>query len=108
MALALEFGLRLVQDGLEYILALAQCFGDLNDHFVDVTDMVWIVSEYEGMWRLSYGDEGACFVPVCEKCGRFVKADGTVSFNGLGELKDCPNATCKKCGRTQMIFEGYI
>lgn len=63
--------------------------------------------EYEGVGRLVYGDEGATFIPVCEKCGRFVKADGTVSFNGFGDYKKAPNATCKKCGRIEMIFEGF-
>lgn len=64
------------------------------------------MNEYEGVQRLRYGDS-AYFVPVCEKCGRFIKADATIAFNGLGELKEGPNATCKKCGRVEMLFEGY-
>ena len=63
--------------------------------------------EYEGMRRIVYGDSGATFVPVCVKCGKFVKADETI-FIGEGGLKPGPNATCKKCGRTEMIFEGFI
>ena len=63
------------------------------------------MSEYENMRRVSY-DGGAVFVPVCEKCGRFVKADNQIEINSNG-LKDQPNATCKKCGRTKMIFEGF-
>ncbi len=58
--------------------------------------------EYEGLRRVAYGDEGATFVPVCPKCGRFVKADNTIQ--GV----DRPNATCAKCGRVTMLFEGYI
>jgi len=62
--------------------------------------------EYEGMNRICYGEDQALFIPVCEKCKRFVKADKKVYINGKGECK--PNATCKKCGRTNMIFEGYL
>ena len=63
--------------------------------------------EYEGVRRLVYGD-GATFIPACGKCGRFVKADETIMFNGFGELADQPNATCSKCGRIEMLFEGYL
>jgi len=66
-------------------------------------------NEYFDTRRVVYGEDGATFIPVCETCRRFVKADEAVSFNGLGELmKDKPNATCKKCGRTNMLFEGFI
>ena len=65
------------------------------------------MNDYEGVRRLVYG-EGATFVPVCETCGRFVKADATILFNGLGELTpDKPNATCSKCGRIELLFEGF-
>jgi len=60
------------------------------------------------MRRIVYGADGATFVPVCAKCGRFVKADEVVYFNGFGERKRQPNATCAKCGRVEMPFEGYI
>ena len=65
--------------------------------------------EYEGVRRLVYGgpEIGATFVPVCETCGRFVKGDDTIRFNGLGEKRPGPNATCSKCGRVEMLFEGY-
>ena len=60
---------------------------------------------YEGVRRLVYGeDEGATFVPICEKCGRFVQADKEVLINDRNAI----NATCSKCGRTRMLFEGYI
>lgn len=62
---------------------------------------------YEGVRRVVYGDEGATFVPVCVQCGRFVKADETVRFVYEGP-PHVPNATCAKCGRTEMLFEGYI
>lgn len=61
---------------------------------------------YEGMRRVTY-DGGATFVPVCETCGRFVKADSHVRVNDNG-LSSGPNATCKSCGRTRMRFEGFI
>ncbi len=63
--------------------------------------------EYEQMRRIVYGD-GAMFVPVCQKCGRFVKADEFVYIHEWHGLKDQPNATCFKCGRVKMIFEGFI
>jgi hypothetical protein len=64
------------------------------------------VNEYENVRRIAYGDEGATFVPVCKTCGRFVKADAKILVShALGPI--APNATCKKCGRTEMLFEGY-
>lgn len=66
--------------------------------------------EYENMSRISYGgdDDGrAVFVPVCVKCARFVKAYPKINYNCKG-LKDEPNATCKKCGPTKMLFEGFM
>jgi len=69
-----------------------------------------IEGEYENMHRITYGEgeyEGATFVQVCERCGRFVKADKMMRFQG-GTLADRPNATCTKCGRTKMIFEGFL
>ena len=62
--------------------------------------------EYESLRRVVYG-EGATFVPVCPLCGRFVKRDRCVTFTGEGQPRG-PNGTCKKDGRVQMLFEGYI
>ena len=64
------------------------------------------MNEYENTRRVVY-DNGGTFVPVCEKCGRFVRADDEISSGDNG-LKDQPNATCKKCGRTKMLFEGFM
>jgi len=62
--------------------------------------------EYEGVRRIIYGDEGMMFIPVCETCGRFVKADESIS---VWQVKSgSPTATCTKCGRTTMPFEGYL
>ena len=61
---------------------------------------------YDDVRRVVYG-EGATFVPVCADCGRFVKADRTVRMSESG-LRFGPNATCKKCGRVEMLFEGFI
>ena len=63
--------------------------------------------EYEGVKRVVY-DGGATFVPVCEKCGRFVKADKAIEVSDISGLKKQPNATCKKCGRVEMLFEGFF
>ena len=69
---------------------------------------------YEDVRRVVYG-EGATFVPVCtgangasgEGCGRFVKADKAVRMSESG-LRSGTNATCKKCGRVEMLFEGFL
>lgn len=65
--------------------------------------------EYEGTRRICYGKDGATFIPVCKKCGRFVKADKTVRFteSGDGPPAERPNATCSIHGRIKMIFEGF-
>jgi len=62
---------------------------------------------YEKTRRQNY-EGGAQFIPVCETCGRYVKADDTIKVNEITGLSPEPNATCKKCGRTKMIFEGFI
>lgn len=68
---------------------------------------------YEGVRRLVYG-EGATFVPVCAGidgkggCGRFVKADADVVVFASGLPAAETNATCSRCGRVQMLFEGYL
>lgn len=63
--------------------------------------------EYENMRRVQY-EGGATFVPVCPVCGRFVKADDTIFVNDEVGLRDTPTATCSKCGRIRMPFEGFI
>ncbi len=60
---------------------------------------------YENTRRIVYAG-GATFVPVCERCGRFVKADPVIVEIG-DRLSDMPNADCSKCGRTHMLFEGF-
>ena len=62
--------------------------------------------EYENVRRILY-DGGACFVPTCMKCHQFVHADKHVRVSEAG-LHPGPNATCTKCGRTRMHFEGFI
>ena len=49
----------------------------------------------------------AQFVPVCPSCGRYVKADEAIKC-GLIEVSRVPNATCAKCGRVIMPFEGWF
>lgn len=48
------------------------------------------------------------FVPRCHKCNRFVKADEVIFVNEETGLKPGPNADCKKCGRTEMLFQGFF
>lgn len=66
-----------------------------------------MTQQQEGTRRITY-ELGATFIPVCETCGRFVKAKGFIRVNEIEGLKDEPNATCRKCGETKMIFEGFI
>jgi len=63
--------------------------------------------EYEGVRRVAY-EGGATFVPVCPICGRFVKSDPVIITNEKVGLIDKENATCKKCGRVEMPFEGFL
>lgn len=62
--------------------------------------------------RVCYGEgehEGATFIRVCPKCGRFVKSDETVRLTTGGPpVEGRPNGTCKIHGRIEMPFEGYI
>jgi len=63
--------------------------------------------EYINTRRVSY--DGATFIPVCIKCGRYVEADKSIKMTMDGGLIEGePNATCKKCGRTEMNFEGFF
>lgn len=62
--------------------------------------------EYEGVRRVVY-EGGATFVPVC-RCGRFVKADEVIGVHEELGLAKLPNATCSRCGRVQMLFEGFV
>lgn len=62
---------------------------------------------YENTMRVVYQPGGATFVPVCYQCGRYVKADENIFMRYDGLAKQ-PNATCSKCGRTEMLFEGFI
>jgi len=64
--------------------------------------------EYANTRRVSF-EGGATFIPVCMKCGRYVKADKTIKTSLEGCIKHGePNAICKKCGRVEMNFEGYF
>lgn len=63
--------------------------------------------EYTETRRVGYGD-GATFLPVCPHCCRYVKADDHIRVNGLDEWIKEPNATCSKCGRVTMPFEGWM
>jgi hypothetical protein len=63
--------------------------------------------EYENLRRVAYGEEGVTFIPVCQTCCRFVKADPMIKINETGLIPE-DNATCSKCGRTKMIFEGFV
>ena len=65
------------------------------------------MSEYVTIRRKVY-QGGATFVPVCRTCGRFVKADEIIKLKGETGPEGIPNATCSKCGRTEMIFEGFM
>jgi hypothetical protein len=64
-----------------------------------------------GAPRIVYGDgdDRAVFVLVCPHCGRFVRADDEIRVSKWdGGLHPGPNATCRKCGRVRMPFEGFV
>jgi hypothetical protein len=64
--------------------------------------------EYEQVRRVQYVG-GATFIPVCPQCGRFVKADESISLDKwTGRLIGQPNASCQRCGRVEMPFEGFV
>ena len=69
-----------------------------------------MTGEYFEMRWIQYGaPEGPTFIPVCPICGRFVKADPEMFVSEEGEFdRDAKNATCKKDGRVQMLFAGYL
>jgi hypothetical protein len=62
---------------------------------------------YENTRRITYEGTGASFIPVCVQCHRFVRPDDRVAFTKDG-LVPGPNATCSRCGRTEMHFEGFF
>lgn len=65
--------------------------------------------EYNNTKRVTYnlgeGNGNACFLPVCPKCGRYVKMDHEIYWNEHNGLTDKPNASCFKCGRIKIDCE---
>ncbi len=51
---------------------------------------------------------GAAFEARCACCGRFVKPAKEIKINEVRGLHPGPNATCSKCGRTRMLFFGFL
>ena len=58
-------------------------------------------------YGLEHSPTVLAFIRICPNCGRFVKADDCAMVNGLEEVSKEPNATCSKCGRVTMIFDGW-
>lgn len=56
--------------------------------------------------RLIQYDEGMAFSPQCVTCGRYVKPDKSIKIDAMGQPRG-RNCTCKKCGRSKMLFRGY-
>ncbi len=55
---------------------------------------------------------GACFARVCPTCGRWVIADAEVTVYGPADEPHYreglhTNATCSRCGRVEMPFQGH-
>jgi len=71
-----------------------------------------MTNEYVNLRRINYdcGDAigVASFVPVCEKCHRFVRYNPQIRVNEMTGLSKEPNAICKHCGPTHMPFEGFF
>lgn len=74
--------------------------------------------EFEKFRHVNYGD--LSFHAICPKCGEPVKADEQISVlkslddsfkpldNSFIPILNEPNATCEKCGRIIMLFDGKI
>ena len=62
---------------------------------------------YEGLRRVVYGTD-LVFIPACPKCGRFVRPDESILTKGEGEPVASQNASCARCGRVNMLFEGHV
>jgi ribosomal protein S27AE len=64
----------------------------------------------EGGPFIAYGEDDeigvAQFLRRCPTCSRIVKADVTLTVRGDGQVVE-PNATCGRCGRVAMPFQGY-
>lgn len=65
------------------------------------------MNEYEDDRAWLEFESGETFVRHCVTCGRFVKANEVVRTGEAG-LHPEPNAICKKCGPTRMIFMGFM
>ena len=57
--------------------------------------------------RIQY-EGGYTFIRVCPVCGRMVKPDETIMVNQDYPYREAENATCQKCGRVKMPYEGQI
>jgi hypothetical protein len=57
------------------------------------------------IYPLLDGQGDAYFLPVCQKCGRYVKMDSSIYWNEYKGFADKPNATCTKCGRIKIDCE---
>lgn len=49
----------------------------------------------------------AYFIPVCQKCKKFVKPYDQIVFDYEGQPIGA-NAECSECGPVEMLFEGYL
>jgi hypothetical protein len=56
--------------------------------------------------HVRYGD--LSFHAICPKCGKPVKVDDSISILSNGDYIKQPNATCFKCGRVEMPFDGEL
>ena len=56
--------------------------------------------------HVRYGD--LSFHAICPKCGETVKVDDSISISSNRDYIKQPNATCFKCGRVEMPFDGVL
>jgi hypothetical protein len=57
------------------------------------------------IYPLGNGDGDAYFLPICPKCGRYIKMDSQIFWNEYTGFKNQPNATYSKCGRVKIECE---
>lgn len=60
---------------------------------------------FEKLRHRRYGQ--LSFHAICPKCGEPVQADNSIDCIEGGYVKQ-PNATCLKCGRVEMPFDGVV
>lgn len=63
-------------------------------------------SRLDKLRHMAYGN--LSFHAICQLCGEPVETDISIDIDAKGNFIKKPNATCHKCGRVEMPFDGTI